>query len=105
MNRFNKTTSKDKTKIDYQSQIIQRKNDEIEALKSKISLLEDEIDEKNKIIKSIEPLRKELVETVEDVKSKRDEYNELMSDLMQMRKIMDEEAFNNQWWIVKKLIR
>ena len=92
-------------KNDLQAQIIQRKNEEIESLKSRISKLEEEIKEKDRIINSVEPLRKELIETVEDVKLKRDKYDSLMSDLMQMRKIMDKDVFNNQWWIVKKLIK
>ena len=104
MNKFNKSKGKDKKRIDYQSQIIQRKNDEIESLKSKILEFEQQLKEKDELINGIEPLRKELKEEIENVKAKRKEYDKLVLELMEMRKLMSDAVFGGKWWLVNKLV-
>lgn len=104
MNNSNKTKSKDKKRLDYQSQIIQKKNEEIESLKGEVSKLEYELKQKDELIKSIEPLRKELKTEIESVKAKRVEYDKLMLELMEMRKLLSDAVFGGKWWLVKKLV-
>lgn len=92
-------------KYDLQNQIIQRKNNEIESLKSKISKLEIDCETKDELINSIESLRLELKEIVVDLDTIRNEYNTLVSDLMQMRKVFNQEVFHGRWRVIKWLMK
>ena len=102
---MNKSKGKDRKKDDLKNQIIQRKNNEIESLKNKISNLQIENREKDELINSIEILHKELSEVVEDLKSKRDEYDNLVSELREMKKVINEEVFKGRWSLVKLLMK
>ena len=102
---MNKSKGKDRKKDDLKNQIIQRKNNEIESLKNKISNLQIENLEKDELINSIEILHKELSEVVEDLKSKRDEYDNLVSELREMKKVINEEVFKGRWSLVKLLMK
>ena len=102
---MNNSKSKDKKRDDLRDQIIQRKNNEIELLKDKISELEIEIEKKDELVKSVDPLRKELLETTNDLKAKKDEYNKIISELKEMKKIMNEEVFKGRWNLIKLLMK
>lgn len=97
--------SKDKRKRDLNNQIIQRKNDEIESLKDKISALEIDNSEKDEMIRSIESFRKEFEEIIADINVQRNEYRKLVSELFEMRKVMDQEVFKGRWRLIKLLMK
>ena len=102
---MNNRKSKDRNKSDLKNQIIQRKNDEIESLKNRISNLQIENEEKDELINSVEFLRNELLETIDELKSKRDEYDKLVSELREMKKVINEEVFKGRWSIIKLLVK
>lgn len=100
-----KHNDRNNRKYDLQNKILQRKNDEIESLKNRISSLEIDCDEKDELINSVDSLLAELREIVEELREKRDKYDELNSDLMQMRKVFDQEVFRGRWRIIKFLMK
>ena len=102
---MNNRKSKDRNKSDLKNQIIQRKNDEIEYLKDRISNLQIENKEKDELINSIESLRNELLETIDELKSKRDEYDKLVSELREMKNVINEEVFRGRWSLIKLLMK
>lgn len=85
--------------------IIDRQSKEIESLKEKISQLEIAASEKDELLSSVDDLLEDLRESVDVIQSKSDEYEELVDDLRDMKKIIDEEVFHRNWWIIKHLLR
>ena len=92
-------------KSDIQSRIIRKKTEEIESLKEMISELEIDSAEKDNIINSIDSFRDELSEIADDLKNKREEYDKLIKELIDMKKIMNEEVFKNRWNLVRLLLK
>lgn len=90
---------------DMKSKIIDRQTTEIENLKGTISDLEIDCEQKDALIHSIDSLRNEMLEVVDELKSKGDEYDKLMDDLIQMRNVMNHDVFNGRWKIIKWLLK
>ena len=100
-----KTIKQKNKRDDFNKRIIQKKTSEIESLKEKISELQISCDEKDELINSIDSFRSELKTIIEDLKKKSEEYEELNSDLRQMRKVFNQEVFRGRWRIIKWLMR
>lgn len=102
-----KYKSKEKKRLDHQSQLIQKKNDEIESLKSTILKLELSCEEKEELISSIDHLREDLKNTIMEIKAKGEEYDALIEDLRQMRNVFAKDVFRGEWrWrIIKWLMK
>lgn len=94
-----------KNRSDFKDQIIDRKNDQIDFLKKKIEELEISNDEKDDIISSIEEYRKDLSDSVAELRKCREEYNRLADELHQMRRVIDETVFNGKWKFIKWLAK
>lgn len=92
-------------KSDLRSQIIKRQIDKIDSLKNDISKLKIDCKEKDEIIHSIDNFRDDLIETIDTLKAKGEEYDKLISDLKEMRKIMNQEVFKGRWKIIKWLLK
>ena len=90
---------------DMKSRIIDRQTAEIENLKDTISDLEIDCEQKDALIRSIDSLRNEMLEIIDELKSKSDEYDKLMDDLIQMRNVMNQDVFNGRWKIIKWLLK
>ena len=87
------------------SRIIKRQIDEIDSLKKKIADLEIDCKEKDEIIKSIDALRVDFKETIDDIKRKGEAYDRLIDELTEMKKVMNEEVFKGRWNLVRLLIK
>lgn len=94
-----------KKQNDRKSRIISRQVDEIDKLKQMISDLEISCQKKDDIISSIDILLSDMKETVDGIKEKSDEYDRLIDELKHMKKIMNEEVFNNKWRLIKFLLK
>ena len=94
-----------KKRLDFQQDIISKKSEEIESLKLKNKKLEQTIKEKDEIIASVEPMRKEMAENAKEHKRLKQEYQGLIQELRQMKKALNKEVFKNRWWLVKLLIK
>ena len=105
MNVNKKQNDRNKRSSDRKSRIISRQVDEIDKLKQMISDLEISCQKKDDIIGSIDILLSDMKETVDGIKEKSDEYDRLIDELKHMKKIMNEEVFNNKWWLIKFLLK
>lgn len=94
-----------KRKLELQEKLIARQSEQIEKLKDKVQKLELELEEKNRIINSIEPLRNELKQNISDIKEKKEEYQKLINDIRKMKGIIDTEVYKNRWWLIKFLMK
>ena len=90
---------------DMKARIIERQNADIDNLKEKIAKLEISCDDKDNLIHSIDSLREELVDIVDEIKKKSEEYDKLRDELLEMRNAMNQIVFKNKWRIVKWLLR
>lgn len=100
-----KKRNKNNKRHDLHNHIMQRKNDEIESLKSRISSLEIDCEKKDELIDSIDSLRSELNEITEELSAKSDEYDMLIADLWQMRKVFNQELYKGRWKFIRFLMR
>lgn len=94
-----------KKRLDFQQNIISKKSEEIEFLKSENEKLKQKIKEKDELIASVEPMRKEMAENIEKHKNLNSKYKNLIQELRQMKKALNKEVFKNRWWLVKLLIK
>lgn len=94
-----------KKKYEFQKKISSRQAEQIESLKSQVEKLKIECEEKDKIIKSVDSLRNELAEDVEEYKKLKNEYEGLVNELRKMKTIMNQTIFKGRWKLVKFLIK
>lgn len=74
-------------------------------MKKAVSDLEIECKEKDEVIGSIDDLRVKFMLAVNDLRLQREKYDELISELKKMKKVMSRECFRGRWRIVKWIIR
>jgi SMC interacting uncharacterized protein involved in chromosome segregation len=94
-----------KKKLNFQQNVISKKSEEIEYLKSENEKLERKLKEKDEIIASVEPMRKEMAENVKELKRCKDEYKSLIEEVRKMKKIINREVYKNRWWLIKFLLK
>lgn len=94
-----------KKRLDFQQKVISKKSEEIEYLKLENEKLKKRLKEKDEMIASVEPMRKEMTENVKEHKRLKNEYQSLIQELRQMKKALNKEVFKNRWWLVKLLIK
>lgn len=92
-------------KQDIKSRIIERQTNEIDSLKKQIYDLEIDCDKKDELINSIDSLRVEFDEAIQNIRSKGEAYDALIEELNEMKKIMNEEVFRGKWNIIRLLMR
>ena len=96
---------KNRKKSNLKNHIIVRQVDKIDALKKKISELELDNSKKDELIYSINALRDDLVDTVNELKDKSNKYDELVTELMQMRNVMNRTVFKGRWKLIRFLLK
>ncbi len=94
-----------KKRLDFQSQMISRQSQQIDTLKLKIETLELKLKEKDEIISSVEPMRREMTENIKEHKRLKNKYRKLVDELKQMKKIMNVTVYKGKWRLVKWLIK
>lgn len=94
-----------KKKSDLRSQIIVRQVDKIDSLQKQVSLLEIDNVKKDEIINSINALRDDLFEIVNELRGKGEEYDRLVAELIQMRNVMNQEVFKGRWKLIRLLLK
>lgn len=92
-------------KKDIKSEIIKRQSDEIESLKKSIEDLNITCEQKDELIGSIDGFRNDLIDVLKDLDDKRDKYDTLISELMEMKNIINEEVFHKKWWLIRFLLK
>lgn len=94
-----------KKRLDFQQKVISKKSEEVESLKIENEKLKQKLIEKDEIIASVEPMRKELAESVKEHKKLKGEYKSIIQELRQMKEVMNQEVFKNRWWLIRLLYR
>ncbi len=94
-----------KKRLDFQQKIISKKSEEVESLKLENEKLKLELQKKDEIISSIEPMRNEMSESIKEHRRLQNEYKDLIQELRQMKKIMNQEVYHGKWRLVKWLIK
>lgn len=102
---MNASKERYKKRIDLKDKIIERKVDEIESLKNKVSSLEIDNEKKDDIINSVDSLRVELTEVIDDLREKSKEYDCIIADLRSMRNVMNQEVFKGRWRLIRLLLK
>ena len=94
-----------KKRFDSQQKVIARQSQQIDDLKKQIEKLTLECHKKDELISAIEPMRKEMTENIEESKRLKIQFQELVDELKQMKKIMDVTVYKGRWRLVKWLIK
>lgn len=94
-----------KKKPDIKNRTILNQIDKIDKLEKTISELEISCEEKDKVIASINVLRDDLFTVINQLKKKSDEYDVLIADLMEMRKVMNQTVFKGRWKLIRWLLK
>lgn len=97
--------NKSRKKYDFKSKIIARQVDKIDYLQKQISALEIDNSKKDELIKSIDILRNDLFDTIIELKDKSEKYNELISELIQMKNAINQTVFNGRWKLIRFLLK
>lgn len=92
-------------RLNFQSQLIARQSKQIDDLKKKNEKLENECRKKDEIINSVDYLRNELTKEVSEVKKRKEEFNRLISELREMKSIVNQEVYKGRWRLIKLLIK
>ena len=85
--------------------MITRQSEQIESLKLQIEKLKLECEEKDKIINSVDPMRKELAENIKEYKRLKNEYKSSVKELRKMKEIMNVTVYKGRWKLIKFLIK
>ncbi|MBQ8206416.1 MAG: hypothetical protein IJZ77_03055 [Bacilli bacterium] len=92
-------------KSDYKSKVIFRQIEEIDRLKKCISELQISCDEKDTIINSIEFIRQDFLNLVDELKKKKDEYEKHIEELIEMKNSFNQIVFKGKWSLIRLLIK
>lgn len=93
-----------KNRLEFQNKIILKQSEQIEELKNQIENLKLEIKEKDKLINSIDFLRSEFNGDVSQIRKYKKEYQKLIQELKDMKKIVNQEVYRGRWKIVRWII-
>lgn len=92
-------------KYELQKTVIAHQTKQVSLLKEQVEKLKQEIEEKNELINSIEPLKIELADNIAEHKRLREQYNKLIEDLKKMKEIMNQEVYRGRWRLIRFLIK
>ena len=92
-------------RLNFQSQLIERQSKQIDDLKKKNEKLENECRKKDEIINSVDSLREALTKEISEVKKRKEEFNRLISELKDMKKIVNQEVYRGRWKIIRWIMK
>lgn len=94
-----------KKRLDFQEKLLSKKTEEIESLKLENERLKLIIEEKEEVINSVSFLKDELTKNVDEIKAYKKQYESLVKELKDMKKIMNQEVFKGRWKLIRFLIK
>lgn len=94
-----------KKRFDFQQKVIARQSQQIDDLKKQIEKLTLECHKKDELISAIEPMQKEMAENIEESKRLKIQFQKLVDELKQMKKVMNVTVYKGRWRLVKWLIK
>lgn len=94
-----------KKRLEFQQNMISRQSKQIEDLKSENEKLKLELQEKDNIIASVEPMRKELAQNVAESKRYKEEFKALVQEVRKMKEIVNQKVYKGRWKLIRFLIK
>lgn len=94
-----------KRKYEFSQRVISRQLEQIESLKTQNEKLLLECQKKDEVINSFGSLRNDLTKEIENVKQYKEQYEELVKELRDMKTIFNKELYKGKWSLVKLLIK
>lgn len=94
-----------KKRLDFQQKMIARQSTEIENLKMVIEKLKLELQEKDKIIDSVTPMKEELAQNVAQIKEYKKEYKEKIEELRKMKDIINQTVYKGRYNLIRFLMK
>ena len=85
-------------RFQFQQKMISKLLKENEELKLKLK-------EKDEIINSVEPMRKEMTENIREQKKLKNDYKKLIEELKKMKSIINQEVYKGRWWLIKFFLK
>lgn len=79
--------------------------DHIEQLHKEIENLQIDCDKKDALIASVNGIKNEFTQILDNLKAKSEEYDKLLGDLKQMRQVINQTYFKGKWKIIKFLLK
>lgn len=105
MNEKKNNKNKYEKRLAFQQKMINRQSEQIEKFKSENEKLKNKLIEKDEIISSIEPMRKEMADNLKEQKRLKEEYKSLIDELKKMKEIVNQTVYKKRWWLIKHLIK
>ena len=102
---MNEKKNKYEKRLAFQQKMIAHQSEQIENLKAEIERLKNKLIEKDEIIRTVEPMRKEMTENIKEQKRLKNEYEILIQELKKMKSILNKDMFRGKWKIVRWLIK
>lgn len=91
-------------KNDLQKKTILNQIKEIEKLKKEILDLQIDCHKKDDLLNIVNSFQNELSQIIDDLQERRKQYDILISDLQQMKCVMNQQVFKGRWNIIKALL-
>ena len=92
-------------KYEKQKRTVLRQLSDIERLEHQIAGLRADSESKKELFNSVSDLYDDLTSTIVELKIKSDEYDKLISELQQMKKVMNQNFFKGKWRLIRFLLR
>ncbi len=92
-------------KYDVVKKRMNRQTKEIEDLCHKISQLEIENKEKQEMLDSLKSIRKDWQDSLDVICIQRDEYQNLIFELREMKAVMNTTVFKGKWKLIRLLMK
>lgn len=92
-------------RLEMQNKLISRQSEQIKDLEQQVRDLQLEIEEKNEVIFSIEPMREEMAKHIAEVKKRKVEFESLTNEVRKMKEVLNETVYKGRWNLVKLLIK
>ena len=97
--------SRNNKRSDFKNKIIINQVDKINYLQKKISDLEIDNAKKDELINLIDVLNNDFLKSVNELKSKSNEYDKLIAELKQMINITNQTVFKGKWKLIRFLLK
>lgn len=105
MNEKKNKNNKYKKRLAFQQKMIARQSKEIERLKNDNEKLTLECQKKDELIRTVEPMRKEMTDNIKEHKKLKEQYKSLIQELKKMKSIINKDVYKGRWWLIRLLLK
>lgn len=102
---MNEKKMKYEKRLAFQQKLINRQSEQIEKLKNEIEKLTLECQKKDELIRTVEPMRKEMTDNIKEHKKLKEQYKSLIQELKMMKSIVNKKVYKGRWWLIRLLLK